>query len=281
MPTPRDAELIAIETQIRLAIRDAVNRASRKPFHWGGLTGYQQLEGLAQALHSLPREADTAYLHGLATQVERALRKNRRLAQDLDQAHRGLIRIAECLRYPPSSFSVELQHGGGLSSTLVRSEMETLLEEFRPDLKRQPAQRALDRAWRRLWQACGSDLLPCYDIHGLPPDNLKMEALFGRLRSHQRRISGRKSTRPLRDFGQYQVLFDAQNEEGLRHQLEQASQEDYREHRRRLAKAEEPRQQLYRLHRNPAATARRLVEWHALRRAELARTPAMPLLNSV
>ncbi|AUB35366.1 hypothetical protein COO91_01244 [Nostoc flagelliforme CCNUN1] len=31
------------------------------------------------------------------------------------------------------------------------------------------------------------------------------------LRRHQRRISGRKSTAELRDFGQYQVLFVAQS----------------------------------------------------------------------
>jgi hypothetical protein len=269
-----------IETQIRLGIRDAVNRGSRKPFHWGGLSGYHQLEGIAEALRSMPQDPAAAYLHRLHIQVEHALQKNRWLAQDLDQAHRWLIRIAECLRYPCSSFPASEVWGGGLSSTLVRCEMEALLEQFHPDLKRQAAQRALDHAWRRLWQTCGSDLLPCYDIHGLPPDNLKMETLFGRLRGHQRRISGHKSTRPLRDFGQYQVLFDAQNEEQLRQQLQQASQEDYREHRRRLIKAEEPRQQRHRLHRNPAATARCLVERHAVRRVELARTAATPLGHS-
>jgi hypothetical protein len=41
-----------------------------------------------------------------------------------------------------------------------------------------------------------------------------------------------------------------------------------------LAMAEEPRQQLRRLHRDPAATARRLVDQHATRRAELARAAA-------
>jgi hypothetical protein len=41
-----------METQLRMAIRDAVNRASRKPFYWGGLVGYRQLEAIAQALHS-------------------------------------------------------------------------------------------------------------------------------------------------------------------------------------------------------------------------------------
>jgi hypothetical protein len=277
LPVARDAELREIEGQIRLAIRDAVNRGSRKPFHWGGLSGYQQLESIAEALRGLPQGPAAAYLNRLAIQVERAVQKNRWLAQDLAQAHHWLMRIAQCLRYPPSDFPAsEGAPNSVLSSRWVRAEMEALLEQFHPDLKRQPAQRALDHAWRRLWRTWGADLLPCYDIRGLPPDNLKMEALFGQLRRHQRRISGHKSTRPLRDFGQYQVLFDAQSEEELQKQLQRTTQEDYQENRRRLAQAEEPRQQLHRLHRDPVATARRLVERHAVRRAALAQYPATP-----
>jgi hypothetical protein len=254
-----------------------VNRGSRKPFHWGGLRGYQQLASIAEALRRVPQDPAAAYLHRLATQVERAVEKNRWLAQDLAQAHHWLMRIAQCLRYPPSDFLASpIPPSGVLSSRVVRAEMEALWEQFQPDLKRQPAQRALHGAWHRLWRTWGADLLPCYDIHGLPPDNLKMEALFGQLRSHQRRISGHKSTRPLRDFGQYQVLFDAQSEEELRQQLQRTSQEEYQENRKRLAQAEEPRRQLHRLHRDPAATMRRLVERHAVRCAELAQIPATP-----
>jgi hypothetical protein len=73
-----------VEAQIRAAIRDAVNRASRKPFYWGGLTGYQQLEAIAQALHTVPPDqAETAYLRQLTCQVDRALQRNRALAQDV------------------------------------------------------------------------------------------------------------------------------------------------------------------------------------------------------
>ena len=41
---------------MRVAIRDAVNRPSRKPFCWGGLKGYEQLQAVAQALRSVPPE---------------------------------------------------------------------------------------------------------------------------------------------------------------------------------------------------------------------------------
>ena len=268
--------MIEIESQLRLAIRDAVNRASRKPFHWGSLAGYQQLEGIAQAFHDLPEETETVYLHRLALQVDRVVEKNRALAQDLAEARRWLGRIADCLHYPPSAFPVADSRTRPITSDQVRREMEDLLSQFQPDLKRQPAQAALYHAWHRLWTTCGADLLPCYDLVGLPPDNLKLEARFEQLRGHQRRISGRQSTQPLRDFGQSQILFDAQSEAELLSQIRQVSPADYQAQRRRLAQAEEPRKNLYRMHRDPAKAARRLVTQHATRRAELARRPAVP-----
>jgi len=268
--------LIEIETQLRLAIRDAVNQASRKPFHWGGWSGYQQLNGIAQALHDLPQEAETAYLHRLALQVDRVVDKNRVLAQDLAEAHLWLGRIADCLRYPPSAFPRVGPLTSPISGDQVRREMEELLPHFQPDLKRQPAQAALYHAWHRLWTKCGADLLPCYDLVGLPPDNLKLESHFEQLRGPQRRISGRQSTQPLRDFGQSQILFDAQSEAELLVQIRQVSQADYQAQRRRLAQAEEPRNNLYRMHRDPVKAARRLVTQHATRRAELASRSVAP-----
>lgn len=268
--------MIEIETQLRWAIRDAVNRPSRKPFHWGGLAGYQQLEGIAQALQAVPAEDNAAYLLRLARQVNRVVDTNRLLAQDVAAAHAELTQIAACLRYPPSAFPASRLAEPPVTSDLVRREMDVLLEQFQPDLKRQPAQAALASAWRRLWQTCGADLLPCYDLPGLPPDNLKMETLFGDLRNQQRRISGRKSTQPLRDFGLSQVLFEAQSEAELLQQLQHVPQADYQIQRQRLAKAEEPRQNLYRLHRDPAKAAHRLIEQHAARRTELAQTLATP-----
>ena len=272
MPVPRDIQLTAVEAQLRMAIRDAVNRPSRKPFYWGGLTGYQQLEDLAQALRSVPTEAETAYLHRLAFQVNRVLEKNRRLAQDVAEAHHWLGQIAGCLRYPPSSFLLQKPSTGDQ----VRQEMEALLHTFQPNLHRQPAQAALYHSWHRLWKTCGANLLPCYDIVGLPADNLQLEACFAQLRHRQRRISGCKSTQPLRNFGQFQVLFDAHTETELLKQIRQVSQADFQSRRHRLAQAEEPRQTLYRLHRDPLATAQRLVALHAARRAQLSYQASAP-----
>ncbi len=103
-----------------------------------------------------------------------------------------------------------------------------------------------------------------------------LESLFGQLRCHQRRVSGRKSTRELRDFGQYQVLFLAESEEEVLAQIRQVSLEEYRENRRRLEEAEAPRRLLHRLHRDPLRTMRDLVEQHAARRAALTSTADEP-----
>ena len=262
---------------MRVAIRDAVNRDSRKPFYWGGLKGYEQLQAIAQVLHRVPpEEPETSYLRQLARQVDRAVDKNHTLAQDVRQAHTWLRRIADCLRYPPSASSAFDSSGALVTGEQVRREMEKLLHEFRPDLKRRPAQAALYNAWHRVWKDCGPDVLPCYDVPGLPPDNLKLESLFGRLRCHQRRISGRKSTRELRDFGQCQVLFLAESEHNLLQQLRQVPLAEYHAQRRRLAEAEAPRQLLRRLHCDPLRTMHSLVHQHTARRTALASSTGLP-----
>lgn len=154
--------------------------------------------------------------------------------------------------------------------------MEELLQAFQPNFKRRPAQAALYRAWHRLWKDNGPDWLHCYDIPGLLPDNLKLESLSGRLRGHQRHISGRKSTRELWDFGQWQALCLAESEEDLLQQLRQVPLAEYQACRRRLAEAEAPRQLLRRLHRDPLRTMRDLVDQHAARRAVLASSTDLP-----
>ena len=266
--------MINIEAQVRTAIRDAVNRKSRKPFRWGGLKGYEQLEAIAKALGEMSwDEPETDYLRRLKLRVDQVVEAFRVNVEDLRQAHTWLRRIAACLRYPPSGSAPE----SCLTGEQVKGEMDALLQSFQPDLKRRPAQAALQGAWHRTWEAYGPDLLPCYDIPGLPPDNLMLESLFGRLRRHQRRVSGRKSTRELRDFGQYQVLFLAESEEELLEQIRQVPLDKYRENRRRLEQAEAPRRLLTRLHRDPLATMRGLVKQHAARRVALASSAVQPL----
>jgi len=258
-----------LESQGRRAVRDAVNRRSRKPFHWGGLAGYHQLEAIAEGLKGIcGREEETAYLGAIVRQVDRVLEKKRASVTDLQAAQTWLRRIAGCLRYPPREDEI-----AGLTSKQVVAEMEALMGQFQPDLKRQPAQTALYHAWRHHWKAYGEHLVHCYDIAGLPPDNLEMEALFNRMRSHQRRVSGRSCTKELRDLGHYQVLARAESEEELLSRLRAVTLAEYQAQRQRMQKTETPGQFLRRLHHDPRATAQSLCQRHAARRAEL-RHPA-------
>ncbi len=267
MRAKRDTELIAIEKHIRLSIRDAVNRSSRKPFHWGGLAGYQQLAAIAQTLHGLPVEDATAALRQCLPQIDRAVEQHQWLAQDVRSAHTWLRRIADCLQYPGESVTA---HNPVCSSAQIRCEMDALLAQFHPDSKRAPAQAALQCAWQPLWNAWSEDLLTCYDLPGLPADNLRLESFFNQARNHERRISGRASTRPLGSLGQYQVLFLAESEHDLLAQIRQVPLEAYRAHRRQLAHCEATRQHIHRLHHKPAETIQHLLDQHAARRVALA-----------
>ncbi len=247
--------LLEIEGQFRMAIRDAVNRTTRKPFYWGGLKGYRQLESIAQALHRMG-VAENAYFRRLFRQVERVLENNRQLAEMIDKAFTWLLRIAACLRYPPSSYlEAPLP-----TSQQVKQEMAELLQDLEIDSRGQAILRSLYNGLRKRWDVFGDDLLYCFDIPGLPQDNLMVESLFGRLRCRQRRISGRKSTQPLRDFGHYQILFLAESEQQLLEQIRDVSVEDYRKQRTLQAQAEAPRKFLNRLHRNPPKTMQDLAE---------------------
>ena len=62
------------EAQVRVAIRDTLNRKSRKPFYWGGLKDYEQLEAVAQALGEVVcDEPETDNLQQMKRRVERVV----------------------------------------------------------------------------------------------------------------------------------------------------------------------------------------------------------------
>ena len=246
-----------------------MNRTSRKPFSWGGLAGYRQLEAISLALHELPlMQEGMKYFQQLVTQVDEALRRNRALADDLSSAQAQLIEVAQCLGYPtPHSSPTETlfpeerrrYSDANLTSTTIRHEIEVLLEKHQSISCQYPAQTALSIGFGRRWKSYGSDLLHCYDIPGLPPDNLRLESVFGKLRNHSRRITGRKSTRELRDFGQCQILFFAESAEDLLEQMLQVPLSTYQAQRESLKKADAPQQFLRQLHRSTLKATRNLL----------------------
>lgn len=199
-------------------------------------------------------DSQRGYFRQLSKQVKRVLDKNRTLANNVQEAHQWLCQISDCLHYPRQSHSDD-----AISSSQVSKEMKELLDRFQPDPKYQRPQSAIKSTLQRNWNLYGSDLLHTYDIPGLPPDNLQIESLFGRLRRHQRRVSGRKSTRPLREFGHYQVLFSADSQADLLNHLRTVPLHEYRKHRKLLESAETSRHFMHCLHRDPEVALRRLV----------------------
>jgi hypothetical protein len=279
LPAAPDGDLQQVEHQVRRALRDALQRSTRKPLQWGGLVGYRQLAAMEEVLRTVPAAPETTTLRHLATRVTRAVHDCRSSAADLAAAHEWLRQISAILGYSTAA-TAALTAQPPLpppSSAQVRTEMEALLASCPPTLRQQPAQAALLSAWRRLWRTWGPELLHCYDIPALPADNLQLEGVFGRLRRHQRRISGGASTRPLRECGQFQVLFAADSEAELLAQLQSVPRAAYVTQRHRVADGEAGRQHLYRLHRDPAGTMAALLHQHASRRAVLASTALTPL----
>jgi hypothetical protein len=258
---PRDPLLIWIETKVRQAIRDSVNQHTRKPFVWGGLRGYEQLEAIAQGLDQIQgTNPQNNYLHWLQTRVAKVLARNRNAADDMERAHYLLSQIAACLHYPPPKLGSQLDQK--IDRQRVSQEITTLIQETKPDGKITRAQSRLLKALKKRWESFGEELLFCYDIPGLPQDNLKLESLFGHMRCHQRRISGHKSTRELQDFGQVQLFFTASSHQELLEQIQVIPHEDYLFHRSRLAEAELPRQFIQRLHHDPETTISTLIHYH-------------------
>ena len=72
-------------------------------------------------------------------------------------------------------------------------------------------------------------------------------------------MSGTKSTRELREFGHYQVLFSADNQADLLNHLRTVPLTEYRKHRQQLEIAETTRRFTHCLHRDAEGTLRRLV----------------------
>lgn len=115
---------------------------------------------MATGLRALCQAEPThGYWQRLALQVERALEKNRALANQLLETHHWLTKIAACLRYPPRNYTDQ-----PVSGQQVAQEMNQLLAEFQPDRHRQRPQSVLRSRLQYLWHTYGEQLLPCYDI---------------------------------------------------------------------------------------------------------------------
>ena len=137
------------------------------------------------------------------------------------------------------------------TSQTVHSQLEQMVQQWQ---KSAPLNSTLTKLCRK-WDSMAAKWLPailhCYDIPGLPRNNLKLEARFGQLRQHQRRVSGRKETTPLRRLAPGQLLCPTLDESELLSYLQSVPTDDYWRERRKQEALEEPQRWLWRLHRHP------------------------------
>jgi len=240
----------------RRAIRDALRRTSRKPFQCGGLQGYDQLVGISK--HLSQRRAQSgpdSYLDQIHHNVQRALREAASQAEGVRQARTFLTQVEHYLAgLPRPSLETDAQQTDlSISdSKTVQQKLERMVSNLAQQPNLYPLTRRLIRKWHSMSETWLPDILHCYDVPGLPRSNLDLESAFGTLRRHQRRISGRKETTPLRIFGPGAISLLMLDEEQVLPLLQSVSVDEYWAQRRLQEEREEPRRWLTRLHRDPA-----------------------------
>ena len=239
----------------RRAIRDALNRTSRKPFQCGGLRGYDQLVGIERHLQrQCTRSKRDPYLDRLHQRVQSALASTATQAQQVRQMHTFLTQVERYLaqvRRPTTRTDKRELAVPAPGSQTVAQELERMFSDLIRQSKSCPLARRLHRRWRSMSKTWLPGILHCYDIAGLPRSNLDLEGAFGTLRRDQRRTSGRKETSPVRIFGPGEIVLLSLEDEEILPLLRSVPAEVYWSQRRRQEEREEPRRWLTRLHRDP------------------------------
>jgi hypothetical protein len=239
----------------RCAVRDALNRSSRKPFQCGGLRGYDQLVGINRHLQERRmRHGPDAYLDQLHARVQSALRSTASQAEQVRQMHTFLTQVEHYLAQVPRPSTKADSSETDVStpdSEAVRQELDKMFSDLLQQSKTCPLARRLARRWRSMSTSWLPGILYCYDVPGLPRSNLDLESTFGTLRRSQRRISGRKETSPIRIFGPGAIILLALDDEEILPLLQSVPPDTYWSQRRQQEECEEPRRWLTRLHRDP------------------------------
>ena len=240
----------------RQAVRDALTRPIRKPFQLGGLQGHDQLVGINQSLLSRRERWGTdAYLDDLQQRVQAAIQATETRAESVRQAKDCLVEVECCLNRVPLP-QLNARPEQLVPSPSRSQEVKQTLDQIFSDLAQKPDRSPTVRRLLEKRQRMEKDWLPgilhCYDVPGLPRHNLKLEGLFGTLRRHERRVSGRKETSPLRTFGPGELMLLSLEENEILPWLQSVPAETYWAERRKQEEREERRRWLRRLRQNPA-----------------------------
>jgi hypothetical protein len=109
-------------------------------------------------------------------------------------------------------------------------------------------------------------LFLCYDVPGLPATNNELESFFGRLKTGQRRITGRKSVNSfVLRYGSYAAFVDpAESKADLLTRLAQVDRATYQLQRQQLQRILSERQDYYRFcHKLDKVVQELELEWQA------------------
>ena len=255
----------------RTAVQDALHRSRRKPFQLGGLDGYDQLTEISSHLEQRDQVYGTDhFLSAMTLRLRKAIAAVRTQAESVRQANTFLQKVEHFLAHAPRPALLNQARDSGRDAdetgtepaaqppesgkAWVEQELKRMSHQFsqRSDLG-ETGQR-LCRKLQKMSLTWLPGILRCYEIHGLPRSNLELEAVYGKLRANQRRISGRKATSPLRLFGAGEVMaliIDTEEELLAWCQAVSVDQESFRSQRRLQEECEERLRWLYRLHRDP------------------------------
>lgn len=127
------------------------------------------------------------------------------------------------------------------------------------DIDRPVAEHIITTFRNRWW-----GLFVCYDVPDLPPTNNDLESFFGRLKTNQRRITGRKSVNGfVLRYGAYAAFVDlAESKTDLLARLRHVDQAVYRQERQQLQRILLERQNYHRFCHNLDTVVKELeAEW--------------------
>jgi hypothetical protein len=254
-PVARQQQVL---TQLHLAICDCLRRPSRSPLLFGGLRGYDQLEQIVSTLaRLLPPQTETA-LHPYLRAGQRAVAQTQALAATLRTNQQRLQQVAHLLAHPFDLLPVDTpiaQVGPRL-----RAHLHGLVLDWCATTTHQgPLDRTFALKGLDLLTDWGPDLFHCYRIPDLPPSNTALEALFGDLRRHQRRLTGHKETAPLQRHAHLLIWRLATSFEHLSQLLRSVSAQALRAARGFIAAAEARTRWLLSLRRRPTKAVAALV----------------------
>jgi len=235
----------------RRGIRDALTRFSRKPFQCGGWEGYNQLKGIYR--HLSTHAGFDPYLDELRRRVQTAWEATKPQAEDVCQARTFLMEVEHYLAsVPRPKLEPDVEESDPPpGSQAVRKKLDEMFDAWGERRDIGSTTLRLLRKWGTMSKTWLPGILHCYDIAGLPRHNLRLEGTFGALRRHQRRVSGRKETTPLRVFGPGEIMVQILDEEEILPWLQSVSANEYWTQRRVQEEREEPRRWLRRLRRDP------------------------------